>query len=184
MLRLEYVLGQSDDAVQVLAGPPQIPAPLPRLALLRDYAVHPTERDVLTALDSPDWDPTRTVLLESEPHPAPVRGTDGGTVTLRDESTDHLTIAADLPAPAILLVTDAYSRGWHARAVEDSGQAAYEVMPADAVLRAVPLAAGRHLIRLEYVPDGYRLGVVVSCLALGALGLVGLRAWTSRTRAR
>jgi hypothetical protein len=141
-------------------------------------------RDVLAALDARDWDPTRTVLLESEPDPPPVAIAPEGAVTLRDESTDHLTIVADLPAPAILLVTDAYSRGWHVRSLEPSDQKAYEVLPANAVLRAVPLAAGHHLIRMEYVPDGYRFGVAVSCLAIGALGVAILRAWTSRAGAR
>jgi hypothetical protein len=182
MLRLQYVLGENGDRVEVFAGPDKLPRPLPRLSLLREYVVRRTEADVLTAVGSTAWDPTRTLILESEPRPAPVMVAVGGTVTLRDESTDHLTIAADLPAPAILLVTDAYSRGWRVRGLEASDQETYEVMPADAVLRAVPLAAGRHLIRMEYVPDGYRVGVVVSCLSLGVLGVVAVRAGSGSRR--
>ena len=58
------------------------------------------------------------------------------------------------------------TRGWRALALPGSSQARYDVMPANYCLRVVPLAAGHHLLRVEYAPAGFRLGRVVSILAL------------------
>ena len=68
-------------------------------------------------------------------------------------------------APSLLLITDAYARGWRALALPGSAQARYEVMPANYCLRVIPLAAGHHLLRVEYSPSGYRLGKAVSIAA-------------------
>ena len=115
---------------------------------------------------APGFDPRQTVILEAEPDPAPAAAAAPGTVTLLDASTDQLTIAAELSAPAILLVTDAYRVGWRATALPGSVQQAYTVMPADWVLRAVPLAAGSHRLRLEYLPALFVVGRWVSAAAL------------------
>ena len=61
----------------------------------------------------------------------------------------------------------------------ESSQRRYEVMPANYVLRAIPLSAGHHRIRLEYLPAGFVVGKwisLVSCAAyLGGLGWYLLR---------
>jgi uncharacterized membrane protein YfhO len=74
-----------------------------------------------------------------------------------------------------LLITDSYSRGWRALALPGSTQARYEVMPANYCLRAIPLAAGHHLLRLEYSPLGFRVGKVISIAALAVF--IVLTAW-------
>jgi hypothetical protein len=176
MLRLQYVLAQNGERVEVVAGPAQMPPPLPRVSLLRDYEVHVGREAMLTAMSSSAWDPKRTVLLESEPEPSPeAAGT--GAVDILDESPNHLTIEASLSAPALLLVTDAYSEGWRARPVDSISQQKYLVRPANLVLRAVALPAGHHVIRMEYVPAFFGGGVALSLIGLAVLVLVGGRAF-------
>ena len=90
----------------------------------------------------------------------------------------HWTIEADLPDPAVLVVTDTYSDGWKARSLlgpgESGGQAVYNVMPADHCIRAIPLAAGHHRLLLEYRPAAFLIGAWVSGISVllyaGALG--------------
>src|SRR5262249_18275382 len=97
----------------------------------------------------------------------------GDAVRLLEASTDRLRIEADVARPAILVVTDSYSAYWRARPLEGSVQAAYDVVPANYVLRAVPLAAGHHRLELEYVPPYYRVGFAISLGALALLGGIG-----------
>jgi hypothetical protein len=182
MLRLQYVVAHERGALRVVTGPDALPPSLPRLALMRRYAVHQSGRDVLEALDSPEWDPGETVILESEPRPAPLPGPGGATVTLGEHRPDLLTIEADVPSPALLLVTDAYSRGWRARPLPGSEQQSYDVLPANGVLSAIPLAAGRHRLRLEFVPAHFRLGVALSLASLGLLGFAATRGLVRRRR--
>jgi uncharacterized membrane protein YfhO len=109
-----------------------------------------------------------------------VPNADPGTARVVEESSDSLTIEADAKTPSLLLVTDLYSRDWRAVALAGSSQASYRIMPANYVLRAVPLAAGRHRLRMEYVPHSLRLGLFVSLAAwlawwAGAAGILSRR---------
>jgi uncharacterized membrane protein YfhO len=125
---------------------------------------------VLAAMTEPDFDPHRTVILEQQPEPAPeppAPGHQGSQIWVVDRSTDHLDLELDVEAPALLLMTDSYSNGWRARPLEGSVQSHYEVLPANYVLRAIPLRAGRHHLRVEYSPWAWRAGVVVSSVSLG-----------------
>ena len=81
------------------------------------------------------------------------------------EGTDFIDIDADLAAPSILLITDAWAPGWRARPLEAGAQSSYEVMPADYALRAIALDKGRHHLRVEYAPLAFRIGALVSAVA-------------------
>jgi tetratricopeptide (TPR) repeat protein len=149
-----------------------------------------TNRDqILSILTNAAFDPGQEVILETPPDPAPVVSPDPGSVRLTDSSTDYLTIEADLASAAILLIPDVYAKGWRARSLPGSAQSWYVVQPGDWCLRAIPLAAGHHHLRLEYAPLGFRIGRWVSLMFLPVfLVLLALTvrrsAWTLATRWR
>jgi hypothetical protein len=172
MLRLAYVLREDGDSVRVLAEEAN---PLPHLLLVGDYVVRSHADEVFATLASASWDPTRTVILESEPDPKPAGGIAQGSARVLEESTDRMTIEADVPAATLLLITDAYSVDWRARALPGSVQQAYDVSPANYVLRAVPLSAGHHRLELLYAPPYFRSAVGLSALALCCLIALLLR---------
>jgi len=102
----------------------------------------------------------------SSPSPAGDGDEPDGTATMVRLDTDTIEITAELPEPAILLITDAYDKGWRAVMAEKGPQADYSVMPANYILRAVPLAAGRHRFRLEYAPRSLAAGKCISLIGL------------------
>lgn len=138
---------------------------LPRIQLVSDYRVLPDRDRLFAAMKDPTFDPRRTVLLESEPEPRPDRGPAPGEVRLLEAEPDALSVEAALSRPAILLITDPYSRDWQVRPLFESDPRTYQLLPADYVVRAVPLAAGHHFLRIEYHPAGFRAGVLVSLVA-------------------
>jgi hypothetical protein len=177
MLRCRYTFSVMKDG-HVGAYPAETP-PMERAQLIADYRVLGGRDAIFAALSRPDFDPRRTVLLESEPSPRPVPGAEPGTVHAVETSPDSLVIEADVKTPSLLLVTDPYSRGWRAEPLPDSSQRAYQILPANYILRAVPLAAGHHHILMEYAPPSFHLGVAVSLLAwLGWAGAL----WAGRRR--
>ena len=140
---------------------------MPRLSLIRDWSVVPSRDRIFALMSDKGFDPRETVILEQDPRlPKVDIRTQNETVTIVDSSTDHLTIEADLAEPAVLVITDTYSEGWRAHSLEGSIQKTYDVIPANYVLQAVPLTAGHHLFRLEYLPSGFLVGKWVSIVGL------------------
>jgi len=151
----------------------KLPPVTRRLQLLSDWQLKPARDDLFAAIDSQDFDPTRTVILESRPDPVPAATADLGTVSATDINSDSMEITADVPAPQILLVSDSYAKDWQARPLGDDGaQQNYQVLPADYMFRAIPLSEGRHHFILEYVPRAFIQGrrITIAMLLLWILG--------------
>jgi hypothetical protein len=176
MLRLRYVFGQHANQLEMEDSP--IPA-MPRVQIISNYRLLQNRDAIFDALRSETFDPTREVILESKPEPEPVPGGGPGTAKIVASSTDWLTLEADLGQAAILLITDVYTPSWRAVALPGSAQTNYQLLPANYVLRAVPLAAGHHRLRVEYVPRGFVIGkwisIVASVLFVGAVAATWAR---------
>jgi hypothetical protein len=129
---------------------------------------------------APGFDPHRDLLLETPPQPAPVSASAplAGAIHVPAETTDAITLELDTPRPAILLMSDPYTPSWRAVALPGSVQSHYTLQPADYILRAIPLQAGHHHLRIEYAPRAFTLGAWLSALAwliYAAAGITLLR---------
>jgi len=162
MLRLKYLIERRDGQVRIIKGPTP---PFGRLQLVGSYRLAQDRREILHVMGERSFDPLRQVVLEHAPHPAPVATEAAGRAVIVREGTDFIDIDADLAAPSILLITDAWAPGWRARPLAPGAQSSYEVMPADYALRAIALDKGRHHLRLEYAPLAFRVGALVSAAA-------------------
>lgn len=165
MVRVKYVVAIDDGVMTIHPGGTP---PLGRVQLVDSYSIHKKREDVLQAMGAPTFDPRREVILEREPTPAPVAGEAPGRARILREGSDFMDIEAELERPSVLLVTDAWTPSWRAVALDAGDQRHYEVMPANYVLRAVPLDRGKHRLRLEYAPGAFRWGAAISIGALAA----------------
>jgi hypothetical protein len=156
--------------------------PLERLQLVRNYRVLDKRDEMFAAMEAPSFDPRKEVILESLPNPQPVPTGETDELRFVEASSDSLTIQANLPTPAILLITDSYSKGWRVRVLGQPAQPDYQIMPANYCLRAIPLAAGDHRIRVEYLPAGFIIGKWISVVSV--LVYAGLLLWAWRARLR
>ena len=162
LARVRYVLVMENGmlAVHQAAVPP-----LGRLELVGSYQIRRQRDEILHAMGEASFDPRKEVILEQAPNPAPIAVAAQGYASIVREGTDFMEVDADVASPSILLVTDAWARGWHVMPLEGSSQHGYELMPANYALRAVALDRGKHRLRLEYAPAAIRIGAVVSALA-------------------
>ncbi len=122
--------------------------------------------DIFRAMENPDFDPRKIVFLESAPDVEPNPDGRTGKCAIENYSTDHLTITATLGQPAMLFITDTYSKGWKVKPLAGSTQHKYRIMPANYALMAIPLSAGQHHLRLEYQPKSFIAGKWISLSAL------------------
>ncbi|PYK66757.1 MAG: hypothetical protein DME45_11800 [Verrucomicrobia bacterium] len=164
MLRERYIFAQQGGKFEM----EEAPVVMPHLQLISNYRVLQNRNAIFDAMRSEAFDPTREVILESEPEPKPVQSNNNGVARIAATTTDSLTIEADVEQPSILLITDAYAASWRTVSLPGSTQAHYDLLPADYVLRAVPLAAGHHLLRVEYRPVAFAIGKWISLICVVA----------------
>ncbi|MDP8298878.1 MAG: YfhO family protein [Candidatus Tantalella remota] len=136
--------------------------PLPVILLVDKFKVIKERDDIFTEMADPGFDPRKEVILEEPPDPAPEPGGSVGEIEVTTSSANYMIIRASLTKAAVLVVTDSYSSGWRAIDIAGMQKKQYHIMPANYVVRAIPLAAGEHLIRIEYLPPGFIVGLAIS----------------------
>ena len=190
MLRCRYVIPWSEFTPEIDASYiTEMPDAFPRFYFAESYLVEQDKDATFETIAAPGFDLEHIVVLDREPGLVPAAKADEVELLVVDESTDHVTLTVTTPEATILVMTDAYSDRWRARALPGSVQSDYEVLPANHVLRAVPLEAGEHRFRIEFVPDSYRIGRWISiagcalflCLTVIAV-LQPLAAWAGRSQ--
>jgi hypothetical protein len=178
LVRFKYAILADGSQMKILQG--NVP-PLPHVLLVPEAKVLAGRDDIFTTLSDPVFDPHQTVLLESAPLPAPQAGATG-SAKIVSETPESLEIEADTDKPQILLITDLYAHGWRAEALPGSVQQSYEIMPGDYILRAIPLQAGHHHLRVVYAPAAFPEGVAVSAVAW--LAWIGLLVFGQKQRSK
>lgn len=176
LLRCRYVLTRSEKyPVRTINDP------LPHVQLVGSYIKLTRSKAILAKLKDANFHYRQSVVLETDPEikPTPLGAT--GQVQLIRQSINHLEIEANLPSPAILLVTDAYAPGWTVQPLEPNpNQPHYHVLRADYVLRAIPLAAGHHHFILAYRPRSVVAGFTVTLISLIGLAIL-IWFWRGKT---
>lgn len=124
------------------------------------------EREALSRMQSPDFDPAAEVVVEGgrtlERRPA---GPESARIVVCEP--ERVEVEATLTAPGYLVLTDAFYPGWRAW-VDD---VEVEMLPADLLFRAVWLEAGVHRVVFRFRPRSLYLGAGVSLLALIGWGV-------------
>lgn len=161
LARLQWRMHYTPEGVNLT--PPQS-APFPRALLFHSIEIVDS-KNLLQRLTAPSFDFRQTLLVE-EPIPIQPNPSGKGTVTLISNSINALELTAETSTPAVLLITDAYDKGWSARSLDRNHLHSYRVIPADHAFIGIPLEAGNHQILLEYRPRTLTAGLLLSALGL------------------
>ena len=92
-------------------------------------------------------------------------------IELTRPAPERIEASVETASPALLVVSEHYDPGWRA---EVDG-AAVPVHAADVILLGVPVPAGRHEVRLRYVPVGFRAGAACALVAALVLAVLAFR---------
>ncbi|MDD5169558.1 MAG: YfhO family protein, partial [Syntrophales bacterium] len=165
MLRLRYVINTGEKGMTLH----EYQDWMPKISFIPNWRVAGSRQEVFKELANPVFDPRKMVILERAPVPVSadthVKSDMKNTCEILDKANDYFTMKASLATPAILLITDKYSRGWRVLPLTQGTQKAYEIIPANYTLMAVPLAAGEHELRFEYRPPGFVIGSWISSVS-------------------
>ncbi|MCK6557424.1 YfhO family protein [Candidatus Binatia bacterium] len=154
------------------------PNPLPRAYVAGTVHGAASADDALAALQAPEFDPHRTVVLEGDrSRPAPIAATsEQGIVPARiaEYTPTQVVVETDASAGGYLLLTDTYYPGWEATL--DGAPA--EIYRANYLFRAVAVPPGRHTVAFAYIPRMFRLGAGITLLTLCGLAVAGGLRWS------
>ena len=154
--------------------------PLPRAFAVHQLIQAASADTALNYFKSLDLDPGRTVVLEAEDMPAPpaVAAANGpDRVAITRVEPDVVEVRATLVADGYLVLLDSWYPGWQAT-VDGSATPIYR---ANTIVRAVFVPAGEHVVRFEYRPLPFRLGVALSILAVAAVMVAALKRPTAHS---
>ncbi len=183
LLGIKYVLAGKGDPpgderlVPVYAHNPQIDVYLNTHALPRAFLVYRSQvvadhAAAWQAIHAPEFDPAQVMILEQGEPLAADPGDGGRRVSFTRYGLNQVELAVATPASAFLVLSDVYYPGW--RATVDGAPA--ELLRADYAFRAVPVPPGEHIVRMEFAPWTWRVGLAVSIVTWLGLGVWGLGA--------
>ncbi len=135
---------------------------LPRVIFVPHAQIVGSSETAWTALHAPNFDPTQNVILENAPpqnQPAPTQTPE--LAILRYEP-QRVEISVKSDGAGYLFLSDADYPGWVATIDGESAP----IFRANYAFRAVPVSAGEHLIRFEFKPLSWKIGLAVSALTL------------------
>lgn len=139
---------------------------LPRVQFVNQVIAVDSHEMAWEALQSAEFDPATTVILEDCGSPIVAEPLTGLSIELIEYSLHSVAVAVNTDSPGYLVLSDAFYPGWRASV---DGQPE-PICRANYAFRAVPVPAGDHVIRFEFKPVSWMMGVVVSAVTL--LGLV------------
>jgi hypothetical protein len=152
------------------------PAALPRAFVVdRQRVVGSADaaRDTVTA---PSF-PARSVAVTEKRIPGLADGPGAGpagSARVVDYEEDRVSVDSDAARRSLLVLTDSWFPGW--KATVDGKDVPIERV--DYLIRGVPVPAGAHRVEFSYQPLSWRVGWIVSLVALlllAGLAVVGVR---------
>jgi hypothetical protein len=142
----------------------------------RAWVVHQAQvvrgEEALPLLAAADFDPLQTVLLEDEPQAMLSGEADVGdsSVTVLEYQPSRIVLEVEAAAEGMLVLSEVYYPGWRARV--DGREVG--VQRVDHALRGLELDKGVHRVELAYDPMSFKVGFLVTVVALCLAGGVAL----------
>jgi hypothetical protein len=127
-----------------------------------------SDAEALATLAAPGFDPQQTAVVRD----AGAAGLDGlsGQAQVTVYQPQYIAVEAQAQGRSLLVVSEVWYPGWQAR-VDGQDAPVYRV---DHALRGVVLSAGTHRVEFVYAPASFRVGAVISLLALIAVAAATL----------
>jgi hypothetical protein len=152
---------------------------LPRAKLYANWTVSTNDEATLTTLASADFDPERTVFVDSSTlnaQPSTNSSTlnpqpSTNSVEFTNYAPKRIVLQAKVGAPSVLLLNDRFDPNWKV-SVDGRPEA---LLRCNYLMRGVQVPPGAHVIEFRFAPPINTLYVSLAVVALG-LGLCGFLA--------
>lgn len=155
-------------------------AALPRAYLVGRVRVVSDEAELFNAMRSPEFEPSREAITDSPPREnLPESERDNlGVALIRTYEANRVVLDVEAEDDGILVLADAYYPGWTVTVDNEKK----EIFPVFHAFRGVIVPKGPHRVEFRYEPLSFRIGLIVSTVALLASLLVAAYSLAIRMR--
>jgi hypothetical protein len=138
---------------------------LPRAWLVHSTEHYSSPKELALRLESPEFHPRATALLERGRQPEIDPRTPGQeSVLVRRYQHDAIELTVKAASRALLVVSETYYPGWQAKV----NHVPSEIWKVDGGLRGIIVPPGDNSVTLTYVPSSVRLGAILTAIAVVA----------------
>lgn len=140
---------------------------LPRAYVVDRFDVSKPE-DAIDAINDPDFDPRRAVVLEKQPGPtSAATAAPGPKWSVEDisRSPHRVGMRVTVDRPAILVLQDFMDPRWRARIDKEE----VEILRANYLMRAIVVPEGMHDVTFMYDPPTWGYAVTLACWIITTL---------------
>ncbi len=144
---------------------------LPRAKLYSSWQVNPNDEAVLKTLADQNFDPLKTVLVDTPQTDLPLsgKGDNSGSVEYKGYAPEKIVLDASVTAPSVLLLNDRYDPHW---SVTVDGRPA-QLMRCNFLMRGVYLSPGTHTVEFTFALPNKAMLITLSAVLVGIiLGVV------------
>ena len=132
----------------------------PRAFLVSGYTLAKDKEEIIKILFSKGFNRRENVVLEEKPSFDPLPGS--GTATITSYRPNSVTVHTNSDSPKLLFLSDTFDAGWHATV---DGKTAL-IHRADYDFRSVEVPKGDHMVRFEYLPGSFVIGIIISAVTV------------------
>ncbi len=143
---------------------------LPRAFVVPKAVSAASDDEALAFMQNPDFDPSKTVVIQETTLPATRDELQITNYELRftDYTPEHIEMEVKADGDGYLVLTDAWYPGWAATV---DGKPV-DIVRANVYFRAVPIEAGEHRVEFRYEPQALRVGAFISAVAWIVVAIV------------
>lgn len=147
---------------------------LPRAFFVSDWEVEPNETLVFEKLLDKNFPIAKEVLLEQDFIQFRKSPQNHSEVNYLKYSSLESQIQVNSDKDGLLFVSDTWYPGWKAKL---DGKLV-EILKANHAFRAIPISRGSHVVQMYYDPSSFKLGLLLSLVAVIILGGLGIWRFT------
>ena len=179
-LGVRYVIDRTENLSTAITFPPERFAPLwkqdgwtvfentkaaPRFFLTHDVIPYRSMEEFEQILFSPDFNPSKTVLISSQNQLPPMQPDPTKEIRLVRYEPISVTFETKTQTPQLLYLSDADDGNW--KATIDGRNA--PILRANWAFRSILVPAGKHIVVLSYLPSSVLTGGIISIATLVTL---------------
>lgn len=120
--------------------------------------------ETLSTLLDKNFPTDKKIILDEEFNQFPQSVTNKAEI--KDKGNGEIEVKTDMPG--LLFLSENYFPGW--KASVDGKET--KILRANYTFRAIPMGSGEHRVKIYYQPKSFQLGLIISLLSMGFLGMM------------